>query len=245
MNYKNIYNKLILNAKMQNRKKSKSYLGLFEIHHINPKFNGGTNEKDNIVLLTCKEHFIAHKLLHRIFNNHASSAAIWRMIHSQHKLISSSKEYQFYRTQFANAHSKYLTGKPRKLHTEETKKLLSEKAIERFKDKINHPMFSRTFSDESKLKISLSQKERLKDETKITRIKWTDEMKNKISESLKGRFCKELNPFFGKTHSDEFKTKIREGRIGGKWMNKELKSKFVFKDQIASHTSDGWQFGRI
>ena len=32
-------------------------------HHIIPRCFGGTNEKENIILLTCKEHIIAHILL--------------------------------------------------------------------------------------------------------------------------------------------------------------------------------------
>lgn len=35
----------------------------FELHHIIPKSLGGSNDKDNLVLLTPKEHFICHLLL--------------------------------------------------------------------------------------------------------------------------------------------------------------------------------------
>lgn len=34
-----------------------------ECHHIIPKSCGGTNDKDNLIDLFAKEHFIAHKLL--------------------------------------------------------------------------------------------------------------------------------------------------------------------------------------
>lgn len=34
-----------------------------ESHHIVPKWKGGGNEKENLVRLTAREHFIAHKLL--------------------------------------------------------------------------------------------------------------------------------------------------------------------------------------
>lgn len=66
-------------------------------------------------------------------------------------------------------------------------------------------------------------------------------MSEKMSEKMKGN----SNPFFGKTQSEDVKLKLKELRIGGRWMNKEYKSKFVFKDQIANHLNDNWQFGRI
>ena len=40
--------------------------GYFEIHHIIPRCIGGSNERDNLVALTAREHIIAHILLYRI-----------------------------------------------------------------------------------------------------------------------------------------------------------------------------------
>lgn len=40
----------------------------FEVHHIIPRFDGGTNEKSNLVLLTTKEHVIAHWLRWKVLN---------------------------------------------------------------------------------------------------------------------------------------------------------------------------------
>ena len=61
MNYIKIYEQLIKNAECRN--KPNCYL---EKHHIIPKSDGGSNENDNLVYLTAKEHFIAHKLLYVI-----------------------------------------------------------------------------------------------------------------------------------------------------------------------------------
>lgn len=65
MNYKRIYDEIIENAKSQNRKKNKGIY--YEKHHIIPKCKGGTNHKSNLVLLTGREHFLAHKLLHKAY----------------------------------------------------------------------------------------------------------------------------------------------------------------------------------
>lgn len=65
MNYKRIYDNLI---------ETRRYRVLddniyTELHHINPKFSGGGDNKDNIIKLTAREHFIAHALLAHIYKN--------------------------------------------------------------------------------------------------------------------------------------------------------------------------------
>lgn len=55
------YKELIDYAKSKSRAKGgKEY---YELHHILPKSMGGTNEKENLILLTLQEHVLAHYLL--------------------------------------------------------------------------------------------------------------------------------------------------------------------------------------
>jgi len=61
MNYKLHYDKLI------ERAKSRKLQGYKESHHIVPKCMNGTDDKDNLVNLTAREHFIAHILLVKIY----------------------------------------------------------------------------------------------------------------------------------------------------------------------------------
>jgi hypothetical protein len=63
MNYLKIYNQLVEGAR------NRVLDGYCEKHHVVPKCMGGDNKKSNIVLFTAKEHFIAHKLLVRIYPN--------------------------------------------------------------------------------------------------------------------------------------------------------------------------------
>jgi hypothetical protein len=60
MDYKQIYNNLISSRRKLNRNKKD---GIFESHHVIPKCFGGSDEKQNRVLLTPKEHYFAHLLL--------------------------------------------------------------------------------------------------------------------------------------------------------------------------------------
>jgi len=68
MNYQKIYNSLIERGKTRglNKKKLDYYT---EQHHILPKCMNGDNNKDNLVLLTAEEHFVAHQLLVKIYPN--------------------------------------------------------------------------------------------------------------------------------------------------------------------------------
>lgn len=74
MNYQRIYNQIIKNA--QNR----TLEGYKEKHHILPKCLGGSNDKENLVELTAKEHFLCHMLLCEIYpNNIKLYHALWMM----------------------------------------------------------------------------------------------------------------------------------------------------------------------
>ena len=78
MEYNIIYNNLI--ETRQHRIKGR-HRG-FERHHIVPRCLGGENNHENIVALTTKEHWIAHRLLHKIHTGtakHKMATALIRM----------------------------------------------------------------------------------------------------------------------------------------------------------------------
>lgn len=58
--YGRLYYRLINNAQSKNRTKKDAY---YESHHILPRSLDGTNQKSNLVLLTAREHYIAHLIL--------------------------------------------------------------------------------------------------------------------------------------------------------------------------------------
>ena len=66
LNCEKIYSEIISKAKSETRNKKKSY---FEEHHIIPRCKGGNNSKENLVLLTAKEHYICHHLLHKLYKH--------------------------------------------------------------------------------------------------------------------------------------------------------------------------------
>lgn len=58
MDYKAVYDKL-----MQKARSRGGVAGYSEKHHVVPRCLGGSNSKDNLVVLTAEEHFLAHQLL--------------------------------------------------------------------------------------------------------------------------------------------------------------------------------------
>jgi hypothetical protein len=103
MNYKQIYEQLILRAK------DRIIDTYTEKHHIVPKAMGGSNYKSNIVKLTAREHFIAHILLWKIYKTQDMAIAVLLMSHSRGFRINSN-EYEKLRMEHAKATSAQKTG---------------------------------------------------------------------------------------------------------------------------------------
>lgn len=170
--YTQWYYNIIRNAKKQPRIKGGEIL--FEKHHIIPKALGGNNDQDNLVLLTPREHFLAHWLLTKIVHlpKHRKS-----MYHALHRLtfgnnIHSSWQYEKARISQRNA----LKNIPR---SQETKDKISNSQKGE-----NNSFYGRKHSNNSKELISKRTKESI-----------TPERRHKNSQNNKG----EKNFFFGRS----------------------------------------------
>ena len=99
--YTKWYFNIIENAKTKLRTKGEVY---YESHHIIPRALDGNNKKENLVLLTPKEHFICHLLLIKmcIDGKHIKSMywAFRMMGTCLSKGIFTSNMYNFYREKF-------------------------------------------------------------------------------------------------------------------------------------------------
>lgn len=81
MNYKKVYDQLIQKRRDNPITKADCYC---ELHHIVPKSEGGTDNTDNLVNLTAREHYIAHLLLAKIYNDWNMTSAVTIMMTSWH-----------------------------------------------------------------------------------------------------------------------------------------------------------------
>ena len=104
--YTDWYNSLIAKAKTKNLSKKTSDIYL-ELHHIVPRSINGSNSPDNLVLLSAKEHFVAHKLLTKMttgIDKRKMSMALFCMVTANRsgkvKKIVSSNAYQKIRSEY-------------------------------------------------------------------------------------------------------------------------------------------------
>lgn len=76
MDYKKHYQNLISTRKNRVLKEGEYY----EKHHILPKCLGGSNDEANLIVLTAREHYLAHWLLLKIHPN------IWKLKHAFYQM---------------------------------------------------------------------------------------------------------------------------------------------------------------
>lgn len=104
MNYKKLYNNLI------ETRKNRIMDTYYEKHHIIPKCMGGSNEEDNLIKLTFREHYMAHYILTKIYPNHSGiQYGFLCMLRKQPtgERILSSKQYDTIKRNFASYKSWY------------------------------------------------------------------------------------------------------------------------------------------
>jgi hypothetical protein len=129
MNYIRIYNLLIERAVIRQLGKSKKILrkdiGYIEKHHVIPVCLGGTDDKDNLVFLTAKEHFLAHLLLAKAYPQEDSlvvACQAMTMIGGNTQRVS-GRLFEKIRKRYADIVSERMSGKSK---SKEHKKNLSD-----------------------------------------------------------------------------------------------------------------------
>ena len=92
MNYQRIHDQIIERAKSENRQKGGDVY--YERHHIIPSSFGGSNKKENLVLLTAREHFIVHKLLCEIYPDNKYALKGYYLMAAGHTMGNRLGEYR-------------------------------------------------------------------------------------------------------------------------------------------------------
>jgi len=222
MNYLKVYCNLI--RKAENRTLVEGYT---EKHHTFPKSIFGKNKR--VVVLTAREHYIAHALLERVcikryglnhYRTHKMTYAFWMMCNTNGR--QNSYLYEELKIRRSNilkslaGENHFNRGKKRspetieKLRKASTGKKLSietRKKLSELKRGKNHPYYGKTHTEETRRKISENRKEK---------YFHTKEWKEMIGEMNRG----EKNPFFGKKHTEETKEKMRAKKLSNKTKEK-------------------------
>ena len=221
--------------------------GYTELHHIIPQSMGGSNDKDNLVELTAREHFICHWLLIKMTEGKDRSKMLYALngmkaenrYQQRYNTKITARVYETYRIEHAENHSNTMKGRPAKNKgrsmSEEQKQLLREKA------KANHAT-GKVYSKES-------QEKRV---AKILGQKRTDETKKLMSLASKGKpkgpMSEEQKQARSITMTGQKKTKshatnVANAVLGNISINKDDIEKKVKKDVLQSYLDQGWQLG--
>ena len=184
--YKSWYDSIIQKAKVRNLS------GYKEKHHILPRCLSGKDNKENLVELTAREHFIVHMLLCKFTKGEAKRS----MLYAFHCMCYYKKD-----------------GRDYKINSRIAQKLRSELKFSK-----NHLENLR----KSHLGIRPSKKTRLK-----------------MSKIHKGnKYC------LGKKASKETKQKLSEIRKQLIWVNNNIQSKRIKKDELQNYLNIGYKLGR-
>ena len=112
MNYKKIYYKIIQNRLLN------PVDGYYEKHHIIPKSLGGSNNKENIVKLSAREHFICHYLLIKMYSKNSNewykmikAFMLMKACSLNQKRYCNSRLYEYQRIHFSKVQSNCQQGK--------------------------------------------------------------------------------------------------------------------------------------
>lgn len=180
MNYLNIYNSIVNNKSQRT--------GYTENHHIIPKSLGGTDDKENIIALSAREHFICHYLLCKIYEK--GSAEYQKMLFAfntmnrshKHNRYINSRLFEALRKEFRDSISEFNSGKPfSDEHREKISKSLSGRKLS------PEAIAKRTETRRKNGNYSQSQETKEKIREKRTGVPRSQETKEKISQKNKGR----------------------------------------------------------
>jgi len=160
-----------------------------ETHHIQPRSLGGSNDKDNLVDLTAREHFICHWLLTKMHTGEAKSKMIYALngmkrsneFTQRYKTSITSRVYENLKKEFSIIHSATMKGRTpwnkgtpitEDQRSKNRKSALGKKHTDIAKSRISEAQIGRKRSEETKEKIrkalkgkskgSMSEEEKLK-----------------------------------------------------------------------------------
>lgn len=238
--YSKLYYKITSNAKQRITE------GYTELHHIIPQSMGGSNDKENLVELTAREHFICHWLLIKMTEGKDRSKMLYalngmkaenRYQQRYHTKIT-ARVYEKYRIEHAHNHSETMKGKPawnkgrilEGVELEEHRERTRNRKIDPVKQAIGQQkrvakMIGQKRTDETKRLMSLASKGKPKGPM-------SDEQKQARSITMTGQ---------KKTKSHA--TNVANAVLGNISINKDNVEKKVKKDTLQSYLDDGWQLG--
>ncbi|AUE23129.1 homing endonuclease [Citrobacter phage CF1 ERZ-2017] len=237
MNYQKIYDSLV------ERRKASPFIGYTENHHIIPKCMGGSDDKENLVALSAREHFVAHLLLCKIHEGHFGLASAMVLmttdkannrlnnrLYELHRKLFSKNNSMFFKEYWKNnPHPRGMSGKH---HTEECKRQISKSCKASIATIKIHQFsldgeFIKTFNSMSEAAESVSGS--------VSNIKYCAEGCFQYAYGF--RWSYSLIPNF-----DKIKPRNYKGARGKICVNNGFKNKLI---ESSEPIPDGWVRGRV
>jgi hypothetical protein len=240
--YTKIYNNIITNAVSRQWKKQRGR----ERHHIIPQSLGGSNDKDNLVYLSCREHAICHWLLVKMTVGEAYSKMVYAFngmnatneLQDRYYSPIISRAYERNRVEQARIHSETMKNKNLTPWNKGGVPITDKHRENLRKAALNRPKLS-----------AESQQKRI---AKVIGQKRTDETRAKMSQAHKGklkgpmseeeklkRSLKQKGVAKKPGHSDN----VRNAVLGNVSINKDGIEKKVKRDTLDQWLSEGWCIG--
>ena len=209
-----------------NKSKNRLLNGYKERHHIIPKCMGGKDTKDNIAILTAREHFIVHLLLCKFTTGQEKM----KMLYAFHAMCTfkNASRYNKVNSRLVDkirSNFKFTDEHKRKISEAHKGKTISKEMIEKLRQSAigNKHCLGKKASLETRLKMSALRKGR----------KLTEEHKRKIGLAGIGRkqsketILKRISKTTGMKRTQAFRDRMREVASARKF-SEETRKKFSY-----------------
>ena len=225
-----------------------------EKHHIIPKCLGGSNNEDNLVRLTAKEHFIVHMLLCKFTEGKAKRSMFFALNcmmnlnnRGMRTIKYSARTFEKVRKQCA----KYVKGNKfnvGRIPSKETRLKISQanKGLKRTKETKSKISKYRTG-----LKLSESTKQKIANSLLGEKSYWFGKSHTQSTIKLMSKKHSGNKYALGTKHPKEFGDKIAKRMLGNKitlgmiCINKNGKTKMINKNKLKDYLTMGYLKGKI
>lgn len=119
--------------------------GYYETHHIIPRSLGGTDNNENLIRLTAREHFICHLLLPKFTEGPDRYKMLHAFIMMSGRSVYKSRAYDMHRREYSALMRKRMSGDKNHMF-----------GVDR--SGVKNTFYGKQHSDETKLKISTAKK---------------------------------------------------------------------------------------
>ena len=180
--------------------------GYAEVHHIVPRSLGGSDDADNLIRLTARQHYVAHWMLSRALGGSAARAFFMMSNFGRYGQVNSTT-YAIARQEYAELAAVQMKGRTMRPVSEETRKKqsqakLGKKLTPEHIEKVRQTRIGVKLSDQWKANVSAAKRGRGNGRLGCA---MSEQTKQRIGDAQRGA----LNHMTGRKHSPETREKMR------------------------------------